>query len=229
MTRLNTSTRYFDVNETSKHGLSSYMSSNGGFAYLLRYSWGSRRLSCTRNVKPMSMNSNQALYGNGDAPADARLEDRMARLDINSGTNNGSAPSSTVSNFASDDIDAEKLATEMQRRCRQLLSELEQFQAHLKKQRREHTVELRTFRSGLQAEMRLIDKVLLIFLRKTAFANRVACSLSRKTPLQAKPRTPCAPQTSNSTPLCGQPRSHAILFQHYHANTTGTLHLKARI
>ena len=107
----------------------------------------------------MSMNSNQAFHGNGDAPAGARPEDRLARLDINSSISKGSAPSSTVFTFASDDIDAEKLATEMQRRCRQLLSELEQFQAHLKKQRREHTVELRTFRSGLQAEMRLIDKV----------------------------------------------------------------------
>jgi hypothetical protein len=50
----------------------------------------------------------------------------------------------------------------MQERCRILLNELEQFQAYLKKQRKEHTVELRTFKSGLQAEMKLIDKVLTV-------------------------------------------------------------------
>ncbi|KAF4636789.1 hypothetical protein G7Y89_g1289 [Cudoniella acicularis] len=63
----------------------------------------------------------------------------------------------TVEN--ADEIDAEKLASEMQQRCRTLLAELEQFQAYLKQKRKEHGVELRTFKTGLQAEMKLIDKL----------------------------------------------------------------------
>jgi hypothetical protein len=55
--------------------------------------------------------------------------------------------------------EVEKLASDMQQRCRVLLDELEQFHSYLKRQRRENHVELRTFKSGLQAEMKLLDKV----------------------------------------------------------------------
>ena len=51
------------------------------------------------------------------------------------------------------------LAADMQKRCRLFLDELEQFQAYLKDQKRENQVELRTFKSALQTELRTIDKV----------------------------------------------------------------------
>ncbi|KAG9230072.1 hypothetical protein BJ875DRAFT_473224 [Amylocarpus encephaloides] len=57
------------------------------------------------------------------------------------------------------EVDAQGLASEMQERCRTLLSELEEFSQYLKAQRKENTVELRTFRNGLQSEMKLIDKL----------------------------------------------------------------------
>jgi hypothetical protein len=56
-----------------------------------------------------------------------------------------------------------RLASNMQQRCQLLLEELEQFQSCLKRQRRENHVELRTFKSSLQAEMRLLDKVSTVF------------------------------------------------------------------
>ncbi|KAH6680790.1 hypothetical protein B0J14DRAFT_471198 [Halenospora varia] len=58
-----------------------------------------------------------------------------------------------------EEIDAQKLASDMQQRCRTLLQELEQFQAHLKQKKKQNDVELRTFKTGLQAEMKLIDKL----------------------------------------------------------------------
>jgi hypothetical protein len=59
------------------------------------------------------------------------------------------------------DLSAEvgRLAVDMQQCCRVLLEEIEHFQSHLKRQRRENNVELRTFKSALQAEMKLLDKV----------------------------------------------------------------------
>jgi hypothetical protein len=56
-------------------------------------------------------------------------------------------------------IEVEKLAADMQQRCRLFLDELEQFQAYLKDQRKEKHVDLRIFRSGLQSEMKMLDKV----------------------------------------------------------------------
>jgi len=58
---------------------------------------------------------------------------------------------------ASDEVEAHALA--MQQRCRDLLNELEEFQAHLKQQKKESSVELRTFKGGLQAEMKLLNRV----------------------------------------------------------------------
>lgn len=62
-----------------------------------------------------------------------------------------------------EEIDAQKLASDMQQRCQTLLQELEQFQAHLKQKKKQNDVELRTFKTGLQAEMKLIDKVICNF------------------------------------------------------------------
>jgi len=56
-------------------------------------------------------------------------------------------------------IEVKKLAADMQQRCRLFLDELEQFQAYLKDQRKEKHVDLRIFRSGLQSEMKMLDKV----------------------------------------------------------------------
>jgi hypothetical protein len=59
--------------------------------------------------------------------------------------------------------DASTLASEMHKRCRTLLDELEQFKFHLKQLKKENNIELRTFWSGLQAEMKLIEKVSSLF------------------------------------------------------------------
>jgi hypothetical protein len=51
------------------------------------------------------------------------------------------------------------LAAEMQQRCCLLLDELEKFQLHLKHLKRETQVEIRTFKGGLHAESKLLNKV----------------------------------------------------------------------
>lgn len=58
-----------------------------------------------------------------------------------------------------DPTEVARLAAHMQKRCRLFLNELEQFQAYLKGQKKENQVELRTFKSGLQMELRTINKV----------------------------------------------------------------------
>lgn len=55
--------------------------------------------------------------------------------------------------------ETERMATRMQNRCKLLLEELEQFQAHLKLQKKEKRVEVRAFKTGLHAEMKLLNKV----------------------------------------------------------------------
>lgn len=79
---------------------------------------------------------------------------------------------------SSADVEAHALA--MQERCRDLLSELEEFQAYLKQQKKESSVELRTFKGGLQAEMKLLDKVCLSLFRHKLLKSRpnspVACN-----------------------------------------------------
>jgi hypothetical protein len=76
------------------------------------------------------------------------------------------------------DLSAEvgRLAVDMQQRCRILLEEVEQFQSHLKQQRRENQVELRTFKSSLQAEMKLLDKVSIDY-----HSTRIVCLLNSTT------------------------------------------------
>ncbi len=63
-------------------------------------------------------------------------------------------------------------AIEMQQRCRLLLQELEQFSDYLREQKRENAVEFRTFKGGLQSEMKLLDKVGTL-LRLSGKANKV--------------------------------------------------------
>ncbi|KAE9372305.1 hypothetical protein N431DRAFT_545000 [Stipitochalara longipes BDJ] len=58
-----------------------------------------------------------------------------------------------------DPAEVARVATDMQKRCRLFLDELEQFQTYLKGQKKENQVELRTFKSGLQTESRTIDKL----------------------------------------------------------------------
>lgn len=76
-----------------------------------------------------------------------------------SGVTNDAATETTSVGEAEGEIDTHTLALDMQRRCRLLLDELEQFQAYLKKQNRENDIELRTFKSDVQSEMKFIDKV----------------------------------------------------------------------
>lgn len=58
--------------------------------------------------------------------------------------------------------ETEQMATRMQQRCKLLLDELEQFQEHLKQQKKEKRVEMRAFKTGLHAEMKLLNKVGLL-------------------------------------------------------------------
>jgi hypothetical protein len=62
--------------------------------------------------------------------------------------------------------ETERMATRMQQRCKLLLSELEEFQAYLKVQKKEKRVEVRAFKTGLHAEMKLLNKVRLLLLCK---------------------------------------------------------------
>jgi hypothetical protein len=92
------------------------------------------------------------------------LHEDMGDLDITSPMNGSEVPNAIATENTSvaeaeDEVDTHTLALDMQRRCRLLLDELEQFQAYLKKQSKENDVELRTFKSDVQSEMKFIDKV----------------------------------------------------------------------
>ena len=52
-----------------------------------------------------------------------------------------------------------RLAEDMQRRCKSLLEELQQFQLLLKGLKKETRVEIKGFKGGLTAEMKALDKV----------------------------------------------------------------------
>ena len=49
-------------------------------------------------------------------------------------------------------------AMALQQQCRRLLDELEQFQEYLRAVKKGDRVELRTFKNGLQAELKILDK-----------------------------------------------------------------------
>ena len=62
-------------------------------------------------------------------------------------------------------IETERDASDMLQRCRLLLDELEPYQLYLKQQKKENSVEkLHTFKSHVQNEMKLLDKVGAIVL-----------------------------------------------------------------
>ncbi|RDL39708.1 Uncharacterized protein BP5553_04048 [Venustampulla echinocandica] len=92
------------------------------------------------------------------------LDRKMESLDLTdrrpfvacSATGSTEASSTPEASF---EVDPEALALDMQQRCRLLLNELEQFQAYLKERNKANNVELRTFKGGLQAEMKLIHKL----------------------------------------------------------------------
>ncbi|KAI9049043.1 hypothetical protein LZ554_006891 [Drepanopeziza brunnea f. sp. 'monogermtubi'] len=56
--------------------------------------------------------------------------------------------------------ETKELAEEMHQRCRVLLDELLQFQAHLKALKKEARVEVRCFKGGVQSELRILGKLL---------------------------------------------------------------------
>ncbi|KAL2075577.1 hypothetical protein VTL71DRAFT_520 [Oculimacula yallundae] len=55
--------------------------------------------------------------------------------------------------------DTKQISIDMQRRCQQLLEELRDFQAHLKKLKKETRVEVKGFKGGLQSEMKALDRL----------------------------------------------------------------------
>jgi len=50
-------------------------------------------------------------------------------------------------------------AVSLQKQCRTLLNELEEYQAYLKHKRVENNVEVRQFKNSITSEMKLLDKV----------------------------------------------------------------------
>jgi hypothetical protein len=57
--------------------------------------------------------------------------------------------------------EVEAYALSLQEQCRGLLTELEEFQAHLKERKIEKDVEIKPFRNAVQAEMKTLNKVTL--------------------------------------------------------------------
>lgn len=103
---------------------------------------------------------NPSIENGSPLPTEEALQEKMANLKVEDFKHSDSATevSDSVTEVASE-IDHERLGAEMQERCRILVAELEEYQEYLKKHRKETAVELRTFRSGLNAEMKLINKV----------------------------------------------------------------------
>lgn len=62
-----------------------------------------------------------------------------------------------ATNCSAEEVEAYALS--LQKQCRDLLDELEQYQAYLKQKRVESTVEVRHFKNSVQSEMKLLDKV----------------------------------------------------------------------
>jgi hypothetical protein len=97
-----------------------------------------------------------------DTQSSQALHEDMGDLEIISPTNGPEQPKDAEATSVvepENEVDTHTLALDMQRRCRLLLEELEQFQAYLKRQSKENDVEVRTFKSDVQSEMKFIDKV----------------------------------------------------------------------
>ncbi len=66
-----------------------------------------------------------------------------------------------LSDLAEDDSAGQvtALAKATLQRCRNLVDELEQFQIYLEQNKKEHKLELRSFRNNVKSEMKLLEKV----------------------------------------------------------------------
>jgi hypothetical protein len=79
------------------------------------------------------------------------VEREMGSLD-NSDSFNGHVESAK-------DYEGESHVLDMQQRARLLLEELEQFQTYLKEKKKEDTVHLSSFKTDVQHELKLLEKV----------------------------------------------------------------------
>jgi len=120
-------------------------------------------MASRKAIIPHGMQHQDDSQRNGVQPSDLHRD--MADLGIT--TNGPGTPAGTALEYEATSVteadtgnDGPALALDMQKRCRLLLDELEQFQAYLKKQGKENTAELRAFKTEVQSEMRLIDKVI---------------------------------------------------------------------
>lgn len=146
----------------------------------------------------ITMDSNAAtdMQVDIDAPRNHNpLDQQMENLnlkdsgpsDVGSTTESTTAASAPQATF---EVDPETLALDMQQRCRLLLDELEQFQAYLRERKKANNVELRTFKSGLQAEMKLIDKVISKPILSSAHGADYYSSLQNRNPPIIRRSTP---------------------------------------
>lgn len=88
-------------------------------------------------------NTNGGADGHAPQP-DSNFDGKMSALEISASAE-----------------ETKEMATRMQQRCSLLLEEMEQFQSHLKQQKKEKHVEMRTFKNSVYAEMKLLNKVRL--------------------------------------------------------------------
>jgi hypothetical protein len=57
------------------------------------------------------------------------------------------------------EVEGERNGLQMQRSCRLLLDELDEFQSYLKRQKKEKAVEMGIFKTHVQAEMKFLNRV----------------------------------------------------------------------
>lgn len=86
-------------------------------------------------------NTNGGADGHAPQP-DSNFDGKMSALEISASAE-----------------ETKEMATRMQQRCSLLLEEMEQFQSHLKQQKKEKHVEMRTFKNSVYAEMKLLNKL----------------------------------------------------------------------
>jgi len=136
----------------------------------------------------------------------------MADLDI---TTSGSATptETTVASKATsvtksgNEIDGYALALNMQQRCRLLLDELEQFQAYLKEEGKEHSAELRALKTEVQSEMKVLDKVSGDASQKSQRLLILVHRLQKSLPIP-EVYSPYTPPISRSSRPFGIPRKN---------------------
>ena len=113
-------------------------------------------------------------------------------------------------NESSQDVSQVSHINELLQQWDRLLSELENFQAFLKKRELEHTVELRRFQSRILAERRKLEKVLDLnssLNLRNRLANNLACSLTHAA---RKPHMPSTLPTSLSMMQSGLPQRPVV-------------------